>query len=187
MRVMPSPWFIVITLVLLIGGAGTGFVGGLTWEANKRDAQELRTTKDSMAFFMHALERGKSNVRELIEWRQKARIYYRNWQKGMNDVPDTQLAQCAPSAAPGTGAAPGTVVLSADFVRLYNDAWLPAELNAGDTSGAAGEIVEANPPSVEPRRGVTPREVLENTQLNAELCGDDRKRLDKLIDQLQGK
>lgn len=190
---MPSPWFIVLSLVLLVGGAGAGFVGGLTWESNKRDAEAHHATKDSMAAFMARLERGKEKVHELIEWKRKARIYYLNWQKELSNVPDTQLAECetahtTPGAYPAPPtSSPGTVVLSADFIRLYNDAWLPTGLDAGDTGGAAAEVGDAGTPSTQLRTGVTPREVLENTKLNAESCGEDRKRLDKLIDQITGK
>ncbi|KAF0205523.1 MAG: hypothetical protein FD173_966 [Gallionellaceae bacterium] len=177
MFVNPIPWQgrVLAVLLLTLAGIAFGLVAGLHYESNSRDAQELKTARSGEERFMKALANGRTHATNEIEWRNKARIYYRNWQERLKHAPDNQLAECSQplKSAPATAT---TVLLSGVWLSLYNAAWIPDFDQQGDSGGAAGEVVEAG--------AVTPREALDNIRLNAELCGADRKRLDELIDHL---
>lgn len=165
----------LIVMLLVIAGIAFGLVAGLSYESNRRDAQELKSVRAGEDRFMRALTNGRTHAINEIEWRNKARIYYRNWQERLKHAPDNELAQCRQPQQPQSTTAP-SVLLSALWIRLYNAAWNPSVDREGDTSGAEGEVVEAG--------SVTPREILDNVAENARLCGEDRKRLDELIDHL---
>lgn len=177
MFVNPIPWQgrVLAVLLLTLAGIAFGLVAGLRYESNSRDAQDLKAARNSEKRFMQALANGRTHAINEIEWRNKARIYYRNWQERLKHAPDNQLAECSQPLQHVPAAAP-TVRLSAVWVGLYNAAWAPDFDRQGDTVGAAGEVIEAG--------AVTPREALDNIRLNTELCGADRKRLDELIDHL---
>lgn len=181
MRLIPALYRILATVLLLLAGIAAGAVGGLTYESNRRDALELKQARQDGALFMEAIGLGRRAAANAIEWKRRARIYYRNWQERLNHENDTNLAQC--QAQPGQPAQAGihVVLLGPAWVGLYNAAWLP-EFDQGDTGGTAYQIVEAGGPSTGLRTGVTPREAIDNVRINAELCGEDRKRLDELID-----
>lgn len=184
MRLIPAPYRILAMVLLLLAGIAAGAVGGLTYESNRRDSQDLQQQREADKAFQSALASGKRHADNVIAWRGKARIYYRNWQERLNHENDTNLAQC--QAQPGQPAQAGisAVLLGPAWVGLYNAAWLPELDQQGDTGGTAYQIVEAGGPSTGLRTGVTPREALDNVRINAELCGEDRKRLDELIDYL---
>ncbi|MDP2805527.1 MAG: hypothetical protein Q8O24_06245 [Gallionellaceae bacterium] len=165
----------LIVMLLVIAGIAFGLVAGLSYESNRRDAQELKAVRAGEDRFMRALANGRAHAINEIEWRNKARIYYRNWQERLKHVPDNELAQCHQSQQSQPAAAP-TVLLSALWIRLYNSAWNPAVDGQGDISGAESEVGETDT--------ATPREILDNVAENARLCGEDRKRLDELIDHL---
>lgn len=176
MRLIPAPYRILALVLLLLAGIAAGAVGGLNYESNRRDSQELQQRNEADQAFQSALASGKRHAANVIAWRGKARIYYRNWQERLNHEKDTNLAQC--EAQPGQPAQAGisAVLLGPAWVGLYNAAWLPELDQQGDTGGTAYQIVGAG--------GATPREALDNVRINAELCGEDRKRLDELIDYL---
>lgn len=175
------PWRFFILVALLLGGMVFGYICGVSRESDRRDARDLHIAQANFTAITRALKSGHRAAMEVIEWQKKSHVYYRNWQERLNHVPDNQLADCTLS----TGVTPdaqivppaNTVLLSGTFIRLYNAAWLPTGLDTGDTGGAADQIGAADT--------VTPRDILANTKDNAELCGDDRKRLDTLIDYLQ--
>ncbi len=175
MNVIPIPYRI-LALVLLIGACiGFGYVQGISRESDRRDAQELVKEREASKAFQRALLNGKQRASNVIAWQNKARIYYRNWQERLNHENDTQLAQCQ-QTQPVQQASVSTVLLTGTWVGMYNSAWLPELDGQGDTGGAAYQIFQAG--------SVTPRAVLDNVRVNAELCGEDRKRLDELIDHL---
>lgn len=174
----PVPWpgRALAVLLLLLAGIAFGAVAGLRYESNKRDAQALQQKRADEQVLQFTLANGKHHAEAVIAWRNKARIYYRNWQERLSHENDTQLAQC--KTQPGAQAQAGlsALQLGATWVSLYNAAWLPQLEQQDDTGGAAYSLVEAG--------AATPREVLDNVRINAELCGEDRKRLDELIDHL---
>lgn len=176
MNIISMPYRILALVLLLLAGVGFGYVQGLSRESDRRDAQALTKEREDGKAFQRALASGKQHAANVIAWRGKARIYYRNWQERLNHEKDTNLAQC--EAQPGQPAQAGVHVmrLSPAWVGLYNTAWLPELDQQGDPGGAAYQIVAAG--------GATPREALDNVRINAELCGEDRKRLDELIDHL---
>ena len=176
MRLIPAPYRILAYVLLVLAGVGFGYVQGLSRESDRRDAQELIKEREDGKAFQRVLASGKQHAANVIAWRGKARIYYRNWQERLNYEKDTNLAQC--EAQPGQPAQAGVYVmrLGPAWVGLYNAAWLPERDQQGDTGGAAYQIVAAG--------GATPREALDNVRINAELCGEDRKRLDELIEHL---
>lgn len=176
MRLIPAPYRILAIVLLALACVGFGYVQGVSRESDRRDALELKKARQDDALFLEAIDLGHRAAANAIEWKRRARIYYRNWQERLNHENDTNLAQC--QAQPGQPAQAGisAVLLGPAWVGLYNAAWRP-ELDAGsDTGGTAYQIVAAG--------GVTPREALDNVRINAELCGEDRKRLDELIDYL---
>lgn len=162
------PWHtrLAIILLLLVAGMYFGAVMGLNYESNRRDALELKQKRIDDAIFMEAVGLGHQAAQNAIEWKRRARIYYRNWQERLDHEKDTNLAQCQQA---------GDVLLSGTFVGMYNSAWLPG-LDQVDPAGAPAEVVAAG--------AVTPRHVLENVRENADLCGEDRQRNDKLVDLL---
>lgn len=174
-RVIPWQGRALAVLLLVSAGIAFGVAVGLAYESNRRDAQELAQQRDADKAFQAALASGKRHAANVIAWRGKARIYYRNWQERLKHEKDTNLAQC--ETQPGQQAQAGVhaVLLGPAWVGLYNDAWLPG-FAEGDTGGVAYQIVGAGT--------ATPREALDNVKLNAWLCGEDRKRLDELIDYL---
>lgn len=170
---VPASIRILAVVLLLLAGITAGVVAGLNYESNRRDALELVKERADGRVFQSALLNGKRHAANTIAWQNKARIYYRNWQERLNHENDSQLAQCTPTEAQvGIPA----VLLSATWLGLYNAALLPEFDGQGDTGGAAYQIFETG--------AVTPRAVLDNVRINAELCGEDRKRLDELIDHL---
>lgn len=176
MNLIPAPYRILALVLLLLAGIGFGYVQGLSRESDRRDAQERIKEREDDKAFQRALASGKRHAANVIAWQGKARIYYRNWQERLNHENDSQLAQCAENLVAGHQAGIPGVLLTATWVGLYNAAWLPEFDYQNDTGGAAHTLVEAG--------SVTPREVLDNVGINAELCGGDRKRLDELIDHL---
>lgn len=183
MRLIPAPYRILAYVLLLLAGVGFGYVQGLSRESDRRDAQERVKEREDGKAFQRALANGKQHAANVIAWRGKARIYYRNWQERLDHEKDTNLAQC--EAQPGQSAQAGVhAVLGPAWVGLYNAAWLPELDQQGDPGGAAYQIVASGGPSTGLRTGATPREALDNVRINAELCGEDRKRLDELIDHL---
>jgi uncharacterized membrane protein YraQ (UPF0718 family) len=165
------PWHtrLAALLALLAAAIWFGVVQGVTYESNRRDALALQQMREGDALFLEAVSLGRQAAANAIEWKRRARTYYRNWQERLNHEKDTNLAQCQQA---------GAVLLSGAFVGMYNAAWLPEYAAAGDTGGAAAEVVTAG--------AVTPRHVLENVRENADLCGEDRKRHDELADLLLG-
>lgn len=172
------PWHTRLSIVLLLVMAGllAGVSLGLNYESNRRDALELKQARIDDALFMEAISLGRQAAKNALEWKRRARIYYRNWQERLDHEKDINLAHCQQA---------GDVLLSGTFVGMYNAAWLPG-LDQGDPAGAAAEVVAAGAPSTQLRTGVTPRHVLENVRENADLCGEDRKRHDELADLLLG-
>jgi hypothetical protein len=171
MRVIPTPYRILALMLLLLAGIAFGYVQGISRESDRRDSQDAQKERADHKAFMDALANGKTHAANALEWQRKSRIYYLNWKESLNNETDTNLAYCKPSQG-GVHAA----LLSGTWVGLYNAAWLP-ELDAqGHPGGAAAEVTEAGT--------ATPREVLDNVAINAASCGEDRKRLDELIDHL---
>lgn len=164
------PWHTRLSIILLLVMAGlwAGVSLGLNYESNRRDALELKQARIDYALFMEAISLGHQAAKNALEWKRRARIYYRNWQERLDHEKDINLAHCQQA---------GDVLLSGTFVGMYNAAWLPG-LDQGDPAGAAAEVVAAG--------AVTPRHVLENVRENADLCGEDRKRHDELADLLLG-
>lgn len=162
----------LIVLVLVIAGIAFGLVAGLSYESNRRDAQELKTMRAGEDRFMRALANGREHAENEIVWRNKSHRYYRLWRERIKRDVEKEFSTCEQSES----AAAPAVHLSALWVGMYNAAWVPAVDSEGDTSGVASEVVEAG--------AVTPVEALENIGENARLCGEDRKRLDELIDHL---
>lgn len=182
---VPASVRILAVLLLLLAGIAAGAVAGLNYESNRRDAQDRQQERESNKRFLAALVNGKQHVANFIEWQNKTRTYYRNWTEALKHETDSTLAQC--QTTDGSGSPQGgihAVLLSPAWVGLYNAAWTPDFAIQGDSGGAAYSLVEAGAPSIGLRAGVTPREALDNIKVNAELCGDDRKRLDELIDHL---
>jgi hypothetical protein len=163
-------------LALVTAGIWFGVVLGLNYESNRRDAQDLIKEREDGKAFQRALANGKQHAANVIAWRGKARIYYRNWQERFKHEKDTNLAQCEAQPDQSAQAGVHAVRLGPAWVGLYNAAWLPELDQQGDPGGAAYQIVASG--------GATPREALDNVRINAELCGEDRKRLDELIDHL---
>ena len=165
-------------LLLALTCVAAGVVIGLNYESNRRDAVELAQQRQNDTLFLEAINLGHRAAANAIEWKRRARIYYRNWQERLSNEKDTNLAHC--EAQPGQPPQAGVhaVLLGPAWVSLYNDAWLPGFDTQSDTGGAAYQIVGAG--------AATPREALDNVRINAELCGEDRKRLDELIDTLMG-
>jgi hypothetical protein len=169
MKLIPTPYRILAWVLLLLAGVAFGYVQGISRESDRRDAQELVEEREDGKAFQRALANGKRHAANVAEWRNKARTYYRNWQEGLKNVPDNQLAECHQNGSKAGGA----VLLSGTWVGMYNAAWMPELDQQGDSGGTSYSLVETG--------GATPREVLDNTRINAELCGEDRKRLDELI------
>lgn len=177
MNPIPTPYRILALVMLLLSGIAAGVVAGLNIESNRRDAQDLQKERVDRKAFMAALTNGKQHADNAIAWQRAAETYYQNWQERLDHENDSQLAQCQTSD--GTGPQSDRVhaaLLSGTWVGLYNAAWLPGFDAASDTGGAAAEVVETG--------SVTPRAALDNIAVNARLCGEDRKRLDELIDHL---
>ncbi len=184
MRLIPAPYRILALVLLVLACIGFGYVQGIVRESDRREALELVKEREASKAFQRALASGKRHAGNVIAWQNKARIYYRNWQERLNHENDSQLAQC--QTQPGQQAQAGIpgVLLSGTWLGLYNAAWLPEFDSQDNTGGAAYQIFQAGAPSTGLRAGVTPRAVLDNVRINAELCGEDRKRLDELIDHL---
>ena len=163
---------VLIVLLLLITGLVVGYIFGLRIESDRRDAIELAQKRADDNAFQSALLKGHLHAEAALKWQRRAQTYYRNWKERLDHETNANLAQCQTQS----GAQPqaGDVLLSGTFVSLYNAAWLP-QLDA-DPSGAAAKGIEAG--------AAAPRDVLANVGLNANLCADDRKRLDELIDLL---
>lgn len=177
MNPIPASVRILAVLLLLLAGIAAGAVVGLKYESNRRDALELHQERESNKRFLAALDNGKQHAAAAIDWQNKARIYYRNWTEALKHETDSTLAQC--QTTDGAGAQQGgihAVLLSPAWVGLYNAAWTPDFAIRSDSGGAAYSLIETG--------SVTPREALDNVRINAELCGNDRKRLDELIDHL---
>lgn len=171
MRVIPTPYRILAVLLLALACIAAGVVAGLNIESNRRDALELNKERTDRAAFLDMLANGKRHAAAAIAWQRKAETYYLNWKERLNHEKDANLAHCEPSPA-GVPAA----VLSGTWVGLYNAAWLPKLSAQGDPGRAAAEVATAG--------AATPREVIDNVAVNARRCGEDRKRLDELIDHL---
>ncbi len=173
-NLIPWPGRALTILLLLLAGIAFGTVAGLRYESNRRDALQLQQARADEQAFQKALDNGKRHAQSVIAWRNAARIYYRNWQERLNHENDSQLSAC--QTQPGAQAQAGipVLLLSATWLGLYNAAWLPDFTQQSDTGGAAYSLVAAGT--------VTPREVLGNVRINADRCGEDRKRLDELID-----
>lgn len=162
----------LIVLLLVVAGITLGLVTGLSYESNRRDAQELKTMRAGEDRFMRALANGREHAENEIVWRGKSHRYYKLWRERIKRDVEKEFATCEqsePAAAPA-------VHLSALWVGMYNAAWMPDLDGQGDPGRAAGEVIEADT--------VTPTEALYNIGENAQLCGEDRKRLDELIDHL---
>ena len=130
--------------ILLLAALGTacwghGYVSGISRESDRRDAEAFQQAESAQAAFNRALDNGRRHAEAVIEWRRKARIYYRKWQERMNDVTDDQLAQCVPNPQPAVSYA---CLLGPDWVWLYNDAWFP-DGNGSGAGGAAGVSIRA--------------------------------------------
>ncbi|OGS90844.1 MAG: hypothetical protein A2Z95_06150 [Gallionellales bacterium GWA2_60_18] len=173
MRVIPIQYRILAVLLLALACVGFGYVQGVTRESDRRDALELRKAQEAYKAFQRALDNGKRHAAAVIEWQRKAGEYYNKWQWELDHEPDLSLARCANT---GEKSDVHAVLLGPAFLRLYNGAWLPGLDLPGDPGGTSYALVEAGT--------VTPREVLGNVAVNARLCGEDRKRLDELIDHL---
>ena len=176
MNQIPTPYRIIAWVLLALTCLCFGYVEGISREADRRDALELKQSRYAEQDFMRVLANGKQHAAYLIEWQRKARIYYLNWQERLNHANESQLALC--KTQPATQAQTGfaDVLLSATWVSLYNAAWNPDFAIKGNPGGVDGEVVEAG--------AATPREVLDNIRINAESCAEDRKRNDELIDVL---
>jgi hypothetical protein len=176
---IPAPYRI-LAIVLLIGACiGFGFVKGISRESDRNDAQQLKQKQADEQAFNRALVNGKQHAIAVIEWQTAARDYYHNWQEALANEKDIQLASCIQQ----TGQAGFDVRLSGTWVGLYNAAWQPKLDQQGDPGGTSYSLGQAGSAAFD--TSVSPREVLDNTRINAELCGADRKRLDELIDHIQ--
>lgn len=182
---VPASVRILAVVLLLLAGIAAGVVVGLKYESNRRDALKLVQERADSRVFQAALDNGKQHAANYIAWQRKARTYYRNWTEALKHETDSMLAQCKTtdgSGSPQSGV--HAVLLSPAWVGLYNAAWQPEFAAEGDIGGAAYSLIETGSPSIGLRAGVTPRAALDNVRINAELCGEDRKRLDELIDHL---
>jgi hypothetical protein len=178
MSLIPTPYRILALVLLALACAGFGYVQGVSRESDRRDAIALQQERADHQAFAALLANGKRHAANVLAWQRKAQTYYLNWQRNLDETHDSQLAQC--QTPDGTGAQPGGVpaaLLSGTWVGLYNAAWRPELGAASDTGGAAAKVTAAG-------AAATPREALDNIAINARLCGDDRKRLDELIDHL---
>lgn len=174
---IPTPYRLLAVLLLALACLGFGYTQGVSRESDRRDALELVQVRADQAVFAQVLESGKRHAEAALAWQRKADDYYQSWKEKLKNADDTQLSECQATGEPG--AQPSGVhaaVLSGTWVGLYNSAWLPEFAAEGDLGRAAAEVAEAY--------SVTPREALDNIALNARRCGDDRKRLDELIDHL---
>ncbi|MFA6971643.1 MAG: hypothetical protein WC208_09620 [Gallionella sp.] len=177
MNPIPAPYRILAMVLLLLAGIAFGFVQGTLRESDRRDALELTKERAAENLFNAALDNGRKHAGNVIAWRGRAEIYYRNWQEILKNENDTQLSECKTQTDTTAQNGVPVVLLSPAWIGLYNAAWLPEFDKQGDTGGTAGEIVETG--------FVTPREAIGNIGINARLCGEDRKRLDELIDHLK--
>ncbi len=168
LNTLPLPYRILALMLLLLSTLGAGLVVGLEIESNRRDALDLEKLRQSDANFKWALGNGKKHAAQVIEWQAKAKTYYYQWQRELNHAEDSQLASCV-----NTENSPAAVFLSDLWVGMYNNAWEPKLTTGSDTSRAANTTIEAST--------VSPREVLDNVRINADLCGEDRQRYQSLI------
>ena len=180
LKTIPIAYRILAVAILCAVVWGHGYTKGLARESDRRDAVELKAEKKSQDDFHRALVTGRNHAKAAIEWRRKARNYYHKWQEKLDDTPDQQLSECAPTLASTSSAAPtpaGVCMLSADWVGLYNDALFPDGL-PGVPRGTTDLSIGTGP--------ATPREALGNHKTNAESCAEDRQRQRQLIDLIRG-
>lgn len=172
--VMPISWEgrALAAILLLLGGIIFGTIMGMSYESDRRDAQILKSTHADEQAFQRALTNGKQHAILTIAWQNQAQIYYQNWQERLKHENDFKLATC--QTKPDMSG--NTMLLSGTWIGLYNSAWQPDFAAQSDSGRTASEVVEAGT--------VTPRDALDNIRINAQRCGNDRKRLDELIDHI---
>ena len=151
------------------------------WDAANRkaaaEAEKLRLARESEA---------KKVVAAQQETERKARDYEAKWRQARNALRDVPLAipSCPLPTAPGApagdpGKPSGQLQLTYGFLRFYDGAW----------TGAKGEsvLVDTGEPASwpEPAGAAQPvglEGLLENFQINASRCSEDRRNYGALVD-----
>lgn len=174
---------LLVFAAVLAAVAGYGYVQGVSRESDRRDALELAQRKADDAERAVFAAFGQKKAGEALAARRRAAGYYRSLQEAIAHAQPQTLAQadCPPAAASSALGMPAAravdLVLTGEFVRLYNAAWAAAGSSVpADPGGAAAAPAGA--------AGADPQEVLAHTAAEAQSCGDDRRRQLKLIELL---
>lgn len=172
---------LAIIAIALAAAAAWGYTEGMNRESDRRDALDLKARADADKAYDAAAARGVSKARESIASRRKADNYYRQLQEQIAHADPSTLLGPSPVPPPPDGGAKGPdrieLLLTGEFVRLYNAAWAGAGTQVpADPGGAAGAPAGA--------AAAGPEEVLAHTVAETESCGDDRRRYLKLIELL---
>lgn len=165
-----NPW-VLIVIAIALGGA---FAGGVTVEGWHRDSGDLASTEAWAKQYVADIDRYRGNAdltrAALVMQKKMADDAEAKWilEKSKNAKP---LATCAPAAEAKPGEAPASndpvVMLTPEFVGLYNGALEIGLREAGDPGGAHAGT--RGPGSVNPDG------VLDNVKDNAKLCNGFRE------------
>lgn len=127
LNLVPLPWRILALALLLCGGLGAGFVAGLRYEANSRDAQTLRSVTVAHARAEKETARREQVAQRYEDTRETVRTVYVAIEKeGERNVEKNADAYAACG-------------LDADGLRIWNAA------NAGDAEALRGGAESAVP------------------------------------------
>lgn len=144
---VPAAYRILALVLLLLAGIAFGYVKGVSREADRRDAQELKRTNTGIAIAHKETVRREAlgAVREVV--REKIRVVYRTIKvEAENNVEKNAVvyADCG---------------LDANGLRLWNAANsgraepVPGEPDGGVSGAAARAVGEAGGSVEEPHRG----------------------------------
>lgn len=176
---IPAPYRWLAMALMLVAALGIGFMRGVVYEGNSRDAAAYKQTLASDAAFQRALERGTAAAKAAIEARTEAETLRRKLRERINDAKDSELItgpDCSEPQPHGEMVA-RSFLFSGLFIRLYNDAWEGGYEMPADTGGALTAPSDTGT--------VDAKDILLNTETNAGACAADRDRQNRLIDLLE--
>lgn len=169
-------------LVLLAFVAGFSYQKGKHAGDAERTELALERERELGRAVTSAVAQGNEAAAQLAAQRRITAAERRSWMEKLNATNDRTLVEPPPTCIPGdadTAAAAGPGLrLSGDFLGLYNDGWCRAAGDAVSAAACRAAAAAAGAAAVEPRR------ILAHGEAEAAACGEDRKRLNQLLDLL---
>lgn len=193
LALVPLPYRLLACALAAAGLWGHGYVTGVSGESERQEAATARAQAVEWGKYTQALARAQAAVRAAQQAKIARETAQRNLRQEIHHAPNQRLAVPECPSTHSTPSPPGergrgegapdpdrpACRVTRYFVGLWDGAWTDplGKPLFGDPPGTAAEGAQPS--------AAGPREILENHRENAELCTDDRARLDRLIELIE--